>query len=182
MGENKRLLNFHEQKFAELEASNTNSQIKDAFPSDTKKNPKDCMAVQLRSGKELEKEKSKKDEGNKGEGSLGNAESLEKEKKEGATTKRRKKQEESPKLYACSPIPVETTKVKDRGAVRKVFEKFPEVGDKHAIHRSGNSNAPLCQIPEGNFEQEEKNCKGRSSESDCYLQCYDKEEFTRKDE
>ena len=27
MGENKKLLNFHEQKFAELEASNTNSQI-----------------------------------------------------------------------------------------------------------------------------------------------------------
>ena len=80
MGENKKLLNFHEQKFAELEASNTNSQnfqtttnaslknletqigklaltlqnqMKDAFPSDTKKNPKDCMAVQLRSGKEL---------------------------------------------------------------------------------------------------------------------------------
>ena len=27
MGENKKLLNFHEQKFAELEASNSNSQI-----------------------------------------------------------------------------------------------------------------------------------------------------------
>ena len=101
-------MNFHEQKFAELEASNTNSQIfqkttnaslknletqigqldltlqnqmKDAFPSDTKKNPKDCMAVQLRSGKELEKEKSEKDEGNKGEGSLRNAETLEKKRK-----------------------------------------------------------------------------------------------------
>ena len=72
MGENKKLLNFHEQRFAELEVSKTNSQIfqtttnaslknlemqigqlaltlqnqiKDAFPSDTKKNPKDCMAV-----------------------------------------------------------------------------------------------------------------------------------------
>ena len=108
MGENKKLLNFHEQKFVELEASNTNSQIfqtttnaslknletqirqlaltlqnqiKDAFPSDTKKNSKDCMAVQLRSGKELEKEKLEKEEGNKGEGSLENAESLEKERK-----------------------------------------------------------------------------------------------------
>ena len=111
MGENNKLLNFHEQKFTELEASNTNSQIfqtntnaslknletqigqlaltlqnqiKDAFPSDTKKNPKDCMAVQLRSGKELEKEKSEKDEGNKGEGSLENAESLKKETKKEA--------------------------------------------------------------------------------------------------
>ena len=110
IGENKKLLNFHEQKFAELEASNTNSQIfqtttnvflknletqigqlaltlqnqiKDAFPNDTKKNPKDCMVVQLRSGKELEKEKSEKDEGNKGDGSLGNDESLEKERKNG---------------------------------------------------------------------------------------------------
>ena len=180
LGENKKLLNFHEQKFAELEASNTNSQIfqkttnaslknletqigqlaltlqnqmKDAFPSDMTKNPKDCMAVQLRSGKELEKENSEKNEGNKGEGSLENAESLEKErKKEGAATRRRKKQAESPELYAYSPIPADTAKVKDRGAVRKVFENFPEVGDKHAIHRSGNSNATLCQIPEGNFE------------------------------
>ena len=93
MGDNKKLLNLHEQKLAELEASNTNSQIfqkttnaslknletqigklalnlqnqmKDAFPSDTKKNPKDCMAVQLRSGKDLE-EKTENDESNKGE-------------------------------------------------------------------------------------------------------------------
>ena len=88
MGDNKKLLNLHEQKFAKLEASNTNSQIfqkttnatlknletqigqlalnlqnqmKDAFPSDTKKNPKDCMDVQLRSGKDLE-EKTEIDE------------------------------------------------------------------------------------------------------------------------
>ena len=88
MGENKKLLNFHEQKFTELEASNTNSQnfqtttnaslknletqigqlaltlqnqMKDAFPNDTKKNPKDCMAMQLRTGKEQEEgERNKK--------------------------------------------------------------------------------------------------------------------------
>ena len=30
------------------------NQPKDAFPSDTRKNPKDCMAVTLRSGRELE--------------------------------------------------------------------------------------------------------------------------------
>ena len=88
MGDNKKLLNLHEQKFAELGATATNFQIfqnttnatlknretqvgqlaltlqsqrKDAFPSDTKKNPKDCMAVQLRSGKELEMMKEKND-------------------------------------------------------------------------------------------------------------------------
>ena len=81
MGENKRLLNIHEQKFIDLAAfqantivfqSNTNaslknletqvghlalamkSQSKDAFPSDTKNNPKDCMVVTVRSGREIE--------------------------------------------------------------------------------------------------------------------------------
>ena len=128
MGENKKLLNFHEKKFVELEASNTNSQIfqkttnaslknletqigqlvltlqnqmKDAFPSDTKKIPKDCMAVQLRSGKELEKEKSEKNEGNKGEGSLENAESLEKERK-----KEQQQEEERSKKKAQNSMPV----------------------------------------------------------------------------
>ena len=128
MGENKKLLNFHEQKFAELEASNTNFQIfqrttnallknletqirqlaltlknqmKDAFPSDTKKNPKDCMAVQLRSGKELEKEKSEKNEGSKGEGRLENVESLEKERK-----KEQQQEEEKSKKKAHNSMPV----------------------------------------------------------------------------
>ena len=32
-------------------------QSKDAFPSDTKKNPKDCMVVTLRNGRELESRK-----------------------------------------------------------------------------------------------------------------------------
>ena len=44
------------------------NQNKNAFPSDTQKNPKDCMAVQLRSGREVsnsraeEKEKTNKKE------------------------------------------------------------------------------------------------------------------------
>ena len=80
MGDNKKLLHTHEQKFSELEAlksntqmfqSNTNASLKNletqvrqlaltlqnqnknAFLSDAQKNPKDCMAVQLRSGKEV---------------------------------------------------------------------------------------------------------------------------------
>ena len=84
MGENKRLLNIHEQKFTKLAAfqanttvfqANTNAslknletqvgqlalamqnQSKDAFPSNTMKNPKDCRAVTLRSGIELEKKR-----------------------------------------------------------------------------------------------------------------------------
>ena len=89
MGENKRLLNIHEKKFANLATfqantnvfqANTNAslknletqvgqlalamqnQTKDAFPSDTRKNMKDCMVVTLRSGREIEgkKEEEKK--------------------------------------------------------------------------------------------------------------------------
>ena len=87
MGENKRLLNIHEQKFAELAAfqanttvfqANTNASLKnletqvgelalamqnqpkDAFPSDTRKNPKDCTIITLRSGKELEERRNEK--------------------------------------------------------------------------------------------------------------------------
>ena len=112
MGDNKKLLNLHEQNFAELEATATNSQIfqnttnaslknletqvgqlaltlqsqkKDTFPSDTKKNPKDCLAVQLRSGKELEKMKEKNDS-NKEEESPEKEEALEK-KREGVDRK-----------------------------------------------------------------------------------------------
>ena len=91
MGENKRLLNIHEHKFADLAAfqanttvfqANTNaslknletqvgnlalamqSRLKDAIPSNTKKNPKDFMVVTLRSGREIEgrKEREKKTE------------------------------------------------------------------------------------------------------------------------
>ena len=80
MGDNKKLINLHEHNFTELEnfksnihmfqantgaslknletqvgqlALNMQNQNKGAFPSDTQKNPKDCMAIQLRSGKEV---------------------------------------------------------------------------------------------------------------------------------
>ena len=80
MGDNKRMLHLHEQKLSNLEAFKSDTQVfqkntsaslknletqvrqltlimpnqsKGAFPSDTQKNPKDCMAVQLRSGKEV---------------------------------------------------------------------------------------------------------------------------------
>ena len=36
------------------------NQSKDAFPSDTRKNPKDCMVVTLRSGREIESRKKKR--------------------------------------------------------------------------------------------------------------------------
>ena len=84
MGDNKRLLQFHEHKLSNLEAFNSDTQMfqknasaslknletqvgqlalnmpnqnKGTFPSDTQKNPKDCMAIQLRSGKDLSSNK-----------------------------------------------------------------------------------------------------------------------------
>ena len=153
MGENKKLLNFHEQKFAELKASNTNSQIfqtttnaslknletqigqlaltlqnqiKDVFPSDTKKNPKDCMAMQLSSGKELEKKKSEKEEGNKGEGSLENAESLEKEGKEQQEEGERNKKKGQNSMPAV-PFPqrLQKSKIEEQFArFLKTFQKL----------------------------------------------------------
>ena len=36
------------------------NQSKDSFPSDTRKNPRDCLAVTLRSGKELEERRNEK--------------------------------------------------------------------------------------------------------------------------
>ena len=86
MGDNKRLLQFLEQKLSELEAfksdthmfqKNSSASLKNletqvgqlalnmpnerngTFPSDTQKNPKDCMAIQLRSGKDLSSNKNK---------------------------------------------------------------------------------------------------------------------------
>ena len=80
MGDNNRLIHFHEQKLYDLEAfksdtqvfqKNTSASLKNletqvgqlalnipnqsngTFPSDTQKNPKDYMAIQLRSGKEV---------------------------------------------------------------------------------------------------------------------------------
>ena len=80
MGDNKRLIHFHEQKLFNLEAFKSDTQVfqkntsaslknletqvgqlalsmpnqsKGTFPSDIQKNPKDYMAVQLRSGKEV---------------------------------------------------------------------------------------------------------------------------------
>ena len=84
MGENKRLLSIHEQKFAKLAAfqaninvfqANTNASLKNLktrvgqlalfmknqsrnfFPIDTKKNPKDYMIITLMNGRELQKRK-----------------------------------------------------------------------------------------------------------------------------
>ena len=87
MGDNKRLIHFHEQKLSDLEAFKSDTQVfqkntsaslkkletqvgqltlnmpnqsKGTFSSDTQKNPKHFMAVQLRSGQQQKERKGKK--------------------------------------------------------------------------------------------------------------------------
>ena len=109
MENNKIILNLHEQKFPELIVfqentnvfqENTNAflknletqvgqrtrtlnlqnQSRDSFPSDTKKNPKDCMAITLRTSKEVQvrKEVEKKQNDDEAEKEYQNQEDNEK--------------------------------------------------------------------------------------------------------
>ena len=153
MGDNKKLLNLHEQKFAELEASNTNSQIfqktnnaslknletqigqlalnlqnqmKDGFPSDTKKNPKDCMAVQLRSGKNLE-EKTEKDESNKGEEGSDIDETLEKERKKEQLSGEEGSKKKTPNNLPAVPFPQKLQKSKLEEQFARFLKTFQKL-------------------------------------------------------
>ena len=155
MGDNKKLLNLHEQNFAELEASNTNSQIfqkttnsslknletqigqlalnlqnqmKDAFPSDTKKNTKDCMAVQLRSGKDLE-EKTEKDESNKGEEGPEIAETLERKRKKEQLSREEGNKKKTLNNLPAVPFPQRLQKSK----IEEQFSRFLKTFQKLEI-------------------------------------------------
>ena len=85
------------------------------------------MAVQLRSGKELEKEKSEKDEGNKGEGILENAESPEKERKkeQQQEEERSKKKSQNSKLAVPFPQRLQKSMIEEQFAkFLKTFQKL----------------------------------------------------------
>ena len=209
MGENKKLLNFHEQRFAELEASKTNSQIfqtttnaslkiletqigqlaltlqnqiKDAFPSDTKKNPKDCMAVQLRSGKELEKEKSEKDEINKGEGILENPESPEKERKKEQQQEEERSKKKAQNSMLAVPFPQRLQKSRIEEQLAKFLKTFQKLEISMSFTEVVTQMPLYAKFLKEILGKKKRFAEGRSSESDCYLQCSDKEEFTREDE
>ena len=115
MGEKKRIIHFHEQKLSDLEAFKSNTQVfhkntsaslknldtqvgqlalnmpkqsKGTFPSDTQKNPKDYMTVQLRSGKEVgnnrRKERKKETEAEQEESGKEGEKSIQTEQPEGS--------------------------------------------------------------------------------------------------
>ena len=78
------------------------------------------MAVQLRSGKELEKEQSEKDESNKGEGILENAESPEKERKKEQQQEEEKSKKKAQNSMPAVPIPQRLQKSR----IEEQFAKF----------------------------------------------------------
>ena len=78
------------------------------------------MAVQLRSGKELEKEKSEKEEGNKGEGSLENAESLENERKKEQPEEGQRNKKKGKNSMPAVPFPQRLQKSK----IEEQFARF----------------------------------------------------------
>ena len=87
------------------------------------------MAVRLRSGKELEEEKSEKDEGNKGKGSLENAESLEKERK-----KEQQQEEERSKKKAHNSMPaVPFPQRLQKSKIQEQFTRFLKTFQKLEI-------------------------------------------------
>ena len=133
-GDNKRLIHFHEQKLSNLEAFKSDIQVfqkntsasmknletqvgqlaltmpnqsKGTFPSDTKKNPKDCMAVQLRSGKEVgnnsKKERKEKTDAKQEENGKEGEKSIQTEQPEGSS--KQKQKERIPSYIPTVPFP-----------------------------------------------------------------------------
>ena len=85
------------------------------------------MAVQLRSGKELEKEKLEKDEGNKGEGSLRNAETLEKKRKLEQQQEEERSKKKAQNSMPAVPFPqrLQQSKIEEQFArFLKTFQKL----------------------------------------------------------
>ena len=144
MGDNKRLLQFHEQKLFDLEAFKSDTQMfqknasallknletqvrqlalnmpnqsKGIFPSDTQKNLKDCMAIQLRCGKDLSSnkrtERKEETEAEKEETEKEGEKSTQIEQPKGSNDQKGR----STSLYTFSAISTETSEVKKRRIV-----------------------------------------------------------------
>ena len=100
--------------------------MKDAFPSDMKKNPKDCMAVQLRNGKDLE-EKKEKDESNQGEEGPKIAETLERKTKKEQLSREEGSKKKTQNNQHAVPFPqrLQKSKIEEQFArFLKTFQKL----------------------------------------------------------
>ena len=165
MWDNKRLLQFHEQKLSVLDAFksdthmfqknasaslknletqvgqlalNMPNQSKGTFPSDTQKNPKDCMAIQLRSGKDLRSNKKTKEK-----------EETEKEEEKNSQIEQlkgnndQKKKEGVPAYTPAVPFPQRLQKSKREEQFSKFLDIFKKIEINIPFERGDQSNASL---------------------------------------
>ena len=120
------------------------NQNKGTFPSDTQKNPRDCMAIQLRSGKDLNSNKETDAEKEKTEEKAEKNSQLEQLK--GSNDQKRK---EGGLAYTPAvPFPHRLQKSRREEQFSK-FLDFQENRDKYSICRGDQSNASICKISEG---------------------------------
>ena len=172
MGDNKRLIHFHEQKFSNLEAFKSDTQVfqkntsaslknletqvgqlalsmpnqsKAMFPSDTQKNPKDCMAVQLRSGKEVannnKKEKKEDTDAEQEETGKEGEKSIQTEQPEGSSDE--KQNERIPAYTPTVSLPQRLQKEKRE----EQFSKFLDIFKKIEI------NIPFAELSSKSSQQ-----------------------------
>ena len=165
MGDNKRLIHFHEQKLSNLEASKSDTEVfqkntsaslknletqvgqlalsmanqnKGTFPNDTQKNPKDCMEVQLRSGKEVgnnnKKEKKKETDVEQEETGKKGEKSIQTEQPEGSSEQKQK--ERVPAYTPTVPFFQRHQKAKRE----EQFSKFLDIFKKIEI------NIPFAEV------------------------------------
>ena len=156
MGDNKRLIHSHEQKLSDLEAFKSDTQVfqkntsaslknlktqvgqlalnmpnqsKGTFPSDTQKNPKDCMAVQLRSGKEVgnnsKKERKEETEAKQEETGKEGEKSIQTEQPEGSSE--RKQKERVPACTSTVPFPKRLQKAKREDQFSRFLDIFKKI-------------------------------------------------------
>ena len=156
MGDNNRLLQFHEHKLSDLEAfkfdthmlqknasatlKNLETQVgqldlnmpnksKGTFLSDTQKNPKDCMAIQLRSGKDLSSNKKTK----RKEETEAEKEETEKEEEKNSQIEQlkgsndQKKKEGVPAYTPTVPFPQRLQKSRREEQVSKFLDIFKKI-------------------------------------------------------
>ena len=119
-------------------ALNVSNQSKGTFPSDTQKNPKDCMAIQLRSGKDLSSNK-KTEEKEETEAEKEQTEKKEEKNSQLEQLKRRndqKKKEGVPAYTHAVPFPQRLQKSRRE----KQFSKFLDIFKKIEI------NIPFAEV------------------------------------
>ena len=156
MGDNNRLIHFHEQKLFDLEAfkydtkvlkQNTSASLKNlktqvgelalsmpnqskgTFPSDTQNNTKDCMAVQLRSEKEvgnnIKKERKEETDAKREETRKKGEKRIHTEQPEGSSEHKQK--ERVPAYTPTVPFPHRLQKAKREEQFSRFLDMFKKI-------------------------------------------------------